>query len=300
MKKIFLFLLTISCINLHAQRKALIESSGSKLYYRTFGSGAPLLIINGGPGMNSDGFVTLAKALSKNRQTIIYDQRGTGRSTVKKIDTTTITMQLMVQDLENLRKSLGYEKWAILGHSFGGMLASYYATLFPQRITSLILSSSGGIDLGLLSYVGARLQANLSAKEADSLSYWNGQIQLGDTSYYARLQRAKFLAPAYVYNKQNIPIVAERLTRSNSKLNSLVWQNLQRIGFNCSSGLSSFSQPVLIIQGRQDIIEEATARKAEKAFKNATVILLDRCRHYGWLDRPDEYYPAIENFLRDK
>jgi proline iminopeptidase len=60
-------------------------------------------------------------------------------------------MSMMVKDLECLRQHLRLDRWIILGHSFGGMLARYYATIHPQRITSLSLSSSGGIDLELLS-----------------------------------------------------------------------------------------------------------------------------------------------------
>ena len=59
----------------------------------------------------------------------------------------------MVDDLEVLRKQLQIRQWIVLGHSFGGMLACYYATLFPENIEGLILSSSGGIDLELQSYV---------------------------------------------------------------------------------------------------------------------------------------------------
>src|SRR5450432_3172955 len=120
--------------------------------------------------MNSDGFVELAKALSKNNETIIYDQRGTGKSTLQKVDSSTITMKLMVEDLESLRVHLKIKKWIILGHSFGGMLASYYATLYPENIESLILSSSGGIDLGLLSYVSNRVDSRLTVGELDSLN----------------------------------------------------------------------------------------------------------------------------------
>src|ERR1700712_3378551 len=104
MKKLFIlfFMATFHCV-VFAQTEGYVQAGNSKIYYRTFGTGKPLLIINGGPGMNSDGFIDLARILSKNNETIIYDQRGTGRSNVQKLDTSTITMKLMVQDLESLR-----------------------------------------------------------------------------------------------------------------------------------------------------------------------------------------------------
>jgi proline iminopeptidase len=298
MKSLFtFFIINIICLAGHSQTEGYAESGGLKIYYRTFGSGEPLLIINGGPGMSSDGFMDIAKALSKNNTTIIYDQRGTGKSTLQKPDTATITMQLMAEDIANLRRHLNIQKWAILGHSFGGMLASYYATLYPQNIQLLILSSSGGMDLGLLSYVANRVNGKLSSQEADSLKYWNKKISDGDTSIFAKLHSGFAMAPAYVYNRKNIPAIAERLTQGNPIINGLVWQDLQKIKFDCKNKLSQFKQPVLIIQGKQDIIEERTALEEHKILKNSKLVFMDHCVHYGWLDRPDIYFPEVEKFL---
>ena len=151
MKKVFLFAFLIFLGKAYAQTEGYAKNNDSSLtYYKTFGKGEPLLIINGGPGMNSNGFESMAKTLSKNQKTIIYDQRGTGKSKLAKLNANTISMQLMADDIESLRKHLKVEKWNILGHSFGGMLASYYATVYPNSIDKLILSSSGGVDLALL------------------------------------------------------------------------------------------------------------------------------------------------------
>ena len=298
MKKLYcFFLISIFCSHSFSQNPGFVQSAGTKIYYRTFGKDTPLLIINGGPGMNSDGFVNLAIVLSNHNQTIIYDQRGTGRSFLQKIDASTITMQLMVEDMENLRKHLQIKKWIILGHSFGGMLASYYATLHPENIISLILSSSGGIDPELLSYLDNNVNSKLTSQQSDTVNYWTGKINNGDTTYLAKWQRAKALAPAYVYDRKNIPVIAERLTQGNPKINNLIWQDMQKIKYNCAGKLSSFQTPVLIIQGKQDIVEEKTAWKAHRILKNATVVLLDKCVHYGWLDRKEEYLSEVEKFV---
>jgi proline iminopeptidase len=297
-KIIFLFLLiSVLYVNAYAQKEGTVHCEGGRIYYRTYGEGKPLLIINGGPGLNSDGFVSLAKQLSKHNQTIIYDQRGTGKSAMEKTDSTTITMKAMAADIECLRKHLHIDEWIILGHSFGGMVASYYASLYPEKVAALILSSSGGIDLELLSYVGKNVNAKLTAKELDSVNYWTKKINEGDTSYHARLERGMSLAPAYVYNRKFIPVIAERLTQGNSAVNGFIWQDLQKTKFNCTDKLKSFNKPVLIIQGKQDIIAEKTALKAHKVLKNSRLVLMDRCVHYGWLDRPDEYFAEVEKFL---
>jgi len=298
MKRLMLFLLILFVyLQTYAQKDGFAQSDGVKIYYRTFGTGTPILIINGGPGLNSDGFVDLAKTLSTHNQTIIYDQRGTGKSVLQKIDASSITMKLMIDDMENLRKQLKIERWIILGHSFGGMLASYYATIHPDRIISMILSSSGGIDLDLLSYVAKNINARLTPQQQDSASYWSQKVNNGDTSYFARWQRAKALANAYVYNKKYALLIAERLTQSDLRVNNLVWQDMQKIKFNCAPKLSTFTKPVLIIQGKQDVIEERTSQKANKILKNSKLVILDHCVHYGWLDNRDMYLSEVEKFI---
>ena len=278
-------------------REGYADCGAVRLHYTVFGKGYPLVIINGGPGMNSEGFAGLARQLGESNQVIIYDQRGTGRSTMARIDSSTMTMRLMAGDLECLRKHLGIGEWIILGHSFGGMLGSYYTTLYPENVRALILSSSGGIDLKLLSGPNG-IQARLTKEQSDSVNYWAGRIASGDTSYYARLQRGRNLGNAYIYDKKNLPVIAERLTQGNMTINGLLWQDMRKIHFDCRAGLQNFRQPVLILQGTDDILSRQIALDEHKALSNSSLVFLERCGHYGWLDRPDLYYPLIGKFVK--
>lgn len=273
------------------------NSDGSKTYYKTFGKSEPLLIINGGPGMNSNGFEDMAKTLAESQETIIYDQRGTGKSKLKDLNSKTISMKIMADDIESLRKHLKIQKWNILGHSFGGMLGSYYATVYPNSINKLVLSSSGGVDLTLLKTENL-IERNLTKAEKDSLNYWNAKIEKGDTSHETRLGRGRALAPAYVYDQKYVPIIAERLTQGNSKINGLLWGDMQKINFDCKPKLKSFKNPVLIIQGKQDVISNEIGELAHKTFPNSKLILLENCRHYGWLDAKEKYFSEVNSFLK--
>jgi proline iminopeptidase len=203
----------------------------------------------------------------------------------------------MADDIESLRKHLKIEKWTILGHSFGGMLASYYATIYPNSIDKLILSSSGGVDLSLLKGKNG-IEASLSKIEKDSLNYWTDKIEKGDTTYTAKIGKARALAPAYVYNRKFVPLIAERLTQGNSTINSLLWGDMQKTNFDCKDKLKSFQKPVLIIQGKQDIVSAAIGEIGLKTFPNSKMILLENCKHYGWLDAEEKYFSTIESFLK--
>jgi proline iminopeptidase len=281
-----------------AQTDEIIDSGNSKLHFRTFGEGKPLLIINGGPGMNSDGFTYIAQELSKfNYQTITFDQRGTGKSELEVINANTITMDLMVQDMENLRTHLKIDKWAILGHSFGGILATYYATKHPEHIEKLIMSSSGGINMEFTSHVSKRQRANLNDIQRDSLAYFEKKQNNGDTSFETRKGRAKYLAYAYVFDQSNAPIIAERLLQFSPEINSIVIQDLFKMNYDCSKKFKDFQKPVLIFQGENDIITVESAKKIEAAFPNSKLVLMKNCGHYGWLDTPEIYFMNIKSFL---
>jgi len=297
MKRSFLLIILVfQNFLIYAQEEKFIELPDSSIHYRTFGNGSPLLILNGGPGMSSEGFVPLAEELSKKHQTIIYDQRGTGLSQLRNINNATITMDLMVEDIETLRKHLKIENWIVMGHSFGGMLAYYYTAKYPHRVRAMIQSSSGGMDLGLLSSLN--ITERLSRDERDSLTFYNQKIASGDTTYQTRLKRGKFLAPAYLYNKKYIPIIAERLTQGNTQINNLVWANLRTIQFDVKNAMKSYDKPVLILHGAEDIVNRNVAMTANKTLPNSKLVILEKSSHYGWLEQKEIYFNEIEYFLK--
>ena len=290
------FLLQLAiCCSIFAQSEKYIASGDDIIHVTIYGSGDPILIINGGPGMSSEGFNALAKIIGRSNMAIIYDQRGTGQSKIQSINSTTITMDAMIDDIEIILNHLNIEKWIVFGHSFGGMLGSYYTAKFPNKVMGLILSSSGGVNMDL--FTTLNISSRLSDLEKDSLSFWSQKIASGDTTYFARLQRGKYLAPAYLFDKTNVPIVAHRLTQGNFRINGLVFQNMRSIHFDCSEELKNFRGPVLIIQGREDVIPTSIANSAHGLFQNSTLILLEECGHYGWLDQGDLYFSSINKFL---
>lgn len=268
------------------------------IHYKVFGQGEPILIINGGPGLDCEGFVPLAKLLSDKYQTILFDQRGNGGSTLNHLDSTTITMKLMAEDIEAIRKDLNIHQWIILGHSFGGWMAEYYATQYPESIKAMILSSSAGVDLKALQYLSKNIQMHLSQQERDSLAYYKTLIEQGDTTYTTRFNKSRILASAYVYDKKYLPAIAKRMANGqNTTVTNLVYDDLYRINFDCKETLKDFDKPVLIIQGRQDITGAGIAYETKAVFKNSTIKFINECAHYSWLAHSDEYKAEVEGFI---
>lgn len=115
------------------------------LYIEQCGSpgGFPVLVIHGGPGagssINSRRFFNPEKY-----HIIIYDQRGSGKSTPYG-ELENNTTQTLLDDIETIRTHFNIDKWLLFGGSWGSTLALLYAQAHPDRVAAMILR---GIFLG--------------------------------------------------------------------------------------------------------------------------------------------------------
>jgi len=290
-----IFILISSCASGQSNSEKELMVDG-RTYVKTIGKGNPVLIINGGPGLDSEGFKSLADGLSDEYQMILFDQRGTGKSPLAQLDSTTLKLDSMVMDMEHIRTALGLDDWVLLGHSFGGMLASYYTAKFPERVRGIILSSSGGIDLQLLTD-GFDITAGLSQQNRDSLAYYGELAREEGTSTKVWNAYCKFLAPAYLYDQKYVSLVADRLSRVNREINGQIWSDMRNMNFDCSESLSTFKEPVLIIQGEHDVLSKDLAFYADSVFAKSKLVFVDQAAHYGWLENPETYYGEVRDYL---
>ncbi|MBC3956185.1 proline iminopeptidase-family hydrolase [Pseudomonas triticifolii] len=119
-----------------------------RTWYRVTGNPhgprTPLVILHGGPGCTHDYVDAFKDIATTGRAVIHYDQLGNGRSTHlpdKKADFWTI--DLFLAELNNLLMHLDIaNNYALLGQSWGGMLASEHAVLRPSGLKALIIANS--------------------------------------------------------------------------------------------------------------------------------------------------------------
>lgn len=272
-----------------------------KIAYRLFGKGTPLIIINGGPGRSSDTFTELAEKLSStSRQVILFDQRGTGKSQLKSANEKTISLELMVEDLENLRKHLGYDKISLLGHSFGGMYAMAYAAKYPENIKALILSASGSINLEHMKQVEINTQAKLTKEALKKYKFWTSSEQKKRNAVRAKLEALRVTAPIYVYQQKFVSLIKKNLTNLefyNPEVNQLVWKSMGLNKYDLTGAFAKFKAPTLIIDGEQDFLGKSIPSEIHQNFPNSRLEILSECSHYPWLDKPKEYFALIDGFL---
>ncbi|KAF9218575.1 alpha/beta-hydrolase [Gyrodon lividus] len=119
-------------------------------WYKIIGdlaAGTPLVALHGGPGVNHE-YLLILSDLTESRSIplVVYDQVGTGYSThlpEKMGDITFWRDELFLQELDALLCHLGIqENYALLGHSWGGMLGARHAVSQPKGLKKLVLADT--------------------------------------------------------------------------------------------------------------------------------------------------------------
>jgi proline iminopeptidase len=117
-----------------------VDVPGGRIWYKIVGAGdrPPLLVLHGGPGMPHD-YLEPLEALADERPVIFYDQLGCGKSE-KPDDVGLWNIDRFVEELDSIVTWLQLERFIILGHSWGSMLATDYMLTAPRGPVGLILA----------------------------------------------------------------------------------------------------------------------------------------------------------------
>lgn len=266
---------------------------GGALHYEVMGqgAGAPLVMVNGGPGADHRYFHptdAVWRDLSRDRRVIFYDQRGMGGST-STIPTDNFTVDLMVADLEALRLKLGVPKIMLLGHSWGGVLSMAYATRHPDRVERLVLVGSGAPKLAEHEYLFDRLYPEIAARAVpdDSPAARMG-CKTDSLDDYERMS---------YYDQRNRPRVApDDVSGFSQGVCTAVM--LDAINLDLVPKLRTLKIPTLVINGRFDAnVSPTVAYTISKAIAGSKLVYFEHSGHSPFEEEPDRFALVVGRFL---
>ncbi len=279
-----------------------IQVKGGRVWYKIVGEGnkTPILILHGGPGVPSYYLKPLA-ALSNERPVIFYDQLGCGRSD-KIMDTSLLTIDNFVEELQTVKEALQLNDFYLLGQSWGTMLGVDYYLKHPEGIKALILSSPAlSIPMWLkdadtlISTLSDSVQSAIRVNERDK-TYDSPTYKLAMQIYYQLFVARKLpWSPdidssfaqmgVNVYNYMGGP---SEFTMTGPLKD-----------YDRTDRLKEIKVPTLFITGEFDEARPSTVKYYQSLVQGSKFELIEDAAHMTMQDNPEQNIKVIRSFLKD-
>jgi len=296
-----LFLVSIAAmftLAVNGQTTDSIVLNNAVLYYYTYGTGKPIVVLSGGPGVASHQEDDVAIELGKKYRVILFDQRGTGKSWTKPFDTTTINLKQAVADLESLRLHLKLNQLALYGHSWGSMLGTAYIASHPDRVKLFVSVGGGEIDTELTPMVNENVDARVQLGDTLKYMYWMDSARVEQDPSKAAMEMRKLGVARSVYDTAKLDLVFQQVLHGdrNRSMSSLMWRSVRRELHFLNAG-KKFKGPTLVVFGWNDMIGLTTAPQYKQAFPQAELKGIFRSGHYPEVEQPAAFYKVVLDFL---
>jgi proline iminopeptidase len=265
------------------------------LYVEVVGHGDPLLLMHGGPGLDHVS-LTPFRELADRHTVVFYDHRCNGRSTGAPV--TSMTWENLTADADALREELGFERWAVLGHSFGGQVALEYALRYPERVSHLVLLDTAG---------DARWSQENAAEVLAGRGFSPKTVAVARRFYDGRIDPKDFvrasirLLPAYDHRFSLLRLAREMLKggwRASMRPEALIFGGHMMRGWSVMDRLGEILAPTLVIAGHDDFLFPPESQALLSAgIPNARLRIIERAGHNPQSERPAETLRAVADFL---
>jgi proline-specific peptidase len=284
------------------QAEGYIEVPGGRVWYRSVGAGGtPLLCLHGGPGFTHY-YLEALESLADRRQVIFYDQLGCGNAD-RPDDTALWTVDRFVEELAQVRSTLGLDELHLFGSSWGGMLAMQYALDRRPQLRSLILCGSPAsmirwvIDCDeLLAAEPEEVREVIRQHEEDGVTACP-EYQAAILGFYrahvcrlnpwpAGLERSFAEAGYSVYNTMNGP--SEFTVTGTLK----TWDIMDR--------LAEITIPTLLIGGRYDECTPGHLAEMHGRIAGSQLQIIEDASHLCFAEQPAVFNGVVNTFLEGR
>jgi proline iminopeptidase len=283
--------------------------NGVKLWYESEGSGPPLLLIAGGPGLPHGYLHPHFSQLAKSYRVIYFDAYGTGKSD-QASDPHDYTFARDVENIEGLRLALGLGKINVLGHSYGGMVAQAYALQFPDSVQKLVLvDTAWGAEMAQ-----AHMENQHNELRNQYPETWEKFQKAHDQGFHtcskeyqeAADETREFSASMLFYDTSKIAQLVATGGPPNRKVTCamrgddsgfVLGGDLAKLDFR--PRLKDLHMPTLILAGRFDRILFPRYQIQFKTYApQAQFLFFEKSGHFPFIEEPEEFTRVVSEFLR--
>jgi proline iminopeptidase len=285
-------------------REGYIPVDHAKFYTREIGQGQPIIVLHGGPDFDHTYFLPELDRLADAFRLIYYDQRGRGRS-AKNVQPEDVTIESEVEDLERLREYFQLGSVALLGHSWGAVLAMEYATRHAPRVSHLVLMNTLCLQSDYMLLRQDRRArapddiAQLKAMAASDAGYQEGDPE-AVAAYYRIHFRAALQRPEHhekIIQRLLASFTQEGIRKARAIDERLMQETWRLNEYDLLPRLRQLHIPTLVIHGEHDFVPLACAAHVAQSIPGARFTVLKDCGHFSYLECPDEVRKEIDKFF---
>lgn len=275
----------------------LVRIDDTALFVVERGSGYPVIVLHGGPGLDHHEFADYLDPLTDEFRLLLVDQRANGRS--ERPPESTWTLERMAQDVVMLARALGLDRYAVLGHSYGAFVALQNAVDYPGMASQTIVSSGIPsmkyleiVDTNLARFEPVELREQVTAS-------WAREASIQTQEEFAEVMADQF--PFHFADPVD-PRIADYLERTKGTVYSPeVLRTFSANGYGgieVEDRLGDIPSPVLVLGGRHDRTCTVEASEAiAKGVPNAELRIFERSGHMTFVEEPELYNAIVRSFL---
>jgi proline iminopeptidase len=265
-------------------------SDGVSLFVHEVGDGFPVMILHGGPGLDHTHLSPWLDALEDEFRLLYVDGRGQGRS--QRVDPESLSLQTFADDVDLLAEALGLDGFALLGHSFGAIVATKHA-IERGTAAGYVISGGGDSSENLLVDVDASLEAMGEAGDAIAQS-WEDEKTVETEDELRRLLDTQM---PFHFHGEPPPGFSDGMVGSPEVLRHFA--NAGYGNFDYTPELGRVSKPTLVIVGEHDrTTTPRAARALHEGIAGSELAVVPGAGHMSFVEQPDAYFAAVRPFLR--
>jgi L-proline amide hydrolase len=281
--------------------------NGHETWYRVVGdldSGpTPVIVLHGGPGAAHDYTEPIADLSRFGRGCVLYDQLGCGKSThLPDAPAGFWSPQLFKDELAELARHLGVAgRYAIVGQSWGGMLAMEHALDHPAGLRAIVVADSPA-SMPLWVEEATRLRADLPQDVQQTLTRHEAAGTTDDPAYEAAVR---------VYYDRHLcripwPDCVERSFAQMAEDPTVYHTMNGPSEFHCIGSLKTWDiterlpeidTPTLLVSGRHDEATPHIVEQIHARIPGAQWELFEESSHMPHVEEPDPFLARVEAFL---
>ena len=264
--------------------------------------GIPLIILHGGPGGCVERYEPLEKLAEFGIPLIFYDQLGCGYSRVPKNHKTSWNLGVFLDEFTNLVKYFKLEKYNVLGHSWGGMLALEYVCNLPHDGLSKLILFSTLPSTKIWNEEHIKMLDEFTAEEKQVLLDERDGNEVDKKLYKIAIKKF-YKNHVGKRSKDLYPFKTKRFPKTNKEIYEKMWGKSELFGtgtlldWNVEDKLYRVDVPTLILSGAMDESSPAMNELMNQRIKNSEWVLLKKSHHMGYVEEADLVIDTIKNFI---